>query len=71
MTSPVCSMASNKLSLFLVDIHHSMAEDNLSRQGKPSAKRITIHQLSSKAINSWRELLVDPLSTAKTQTEAE
>lgn len=34
-------------------------------------KRITIHQLSSKAINSWRELLVDPLSTAKTQTEAE
>lgn len=64
-------MVSNRLSLVLVDIHHSVEEDNLSKHGEPSTKRITIHQLSSKAINSWKELLVDSLSVAKTQTEAE
>lgn len=53
-------MASNR-----VDIHHSVEEDNLSRQGEPSAKGITVHQFSSKAINSWSELLVDSLSAAK------
>jgi len=64
-------MASNGFSLVLADIHHSLEEDNLSRQGETSAERITMHQLSSKAINSWRELLADSLSAAKTQTEAE
>lgn len=60
MPNPVCSMASDR-----VDIHHSVEEDNLSRQGEPSAKGITMHQFSSKAINSWSELLVDSLFVAK------
>lgn len=58
--NPVCSTAR-----IIVDLHHSVEEDNLSRQEEPSAKGITTYQFSSKAINSWSKLLVASLSAAK------
>lgn len=43
--------------------------EDISRQGKPSVKRIAAHQLPIKAMNNWREVLVESLSAAKTQPE--
>lgn len=57
-------MASNSM-----DIHHSVEEDSFSTQGEPSAKGITTHQFSSKAINSWSKLLVASLSATEAKRE--
>lgn len=70
VTGPVCSTARNRLSLGLADVHPSVEED-VSRHGEPSARRITTLRLSSAAISSWRVLLADSPPTAKTQAEEE